>query len=173
MVTVTGTENLMMAATLAEGTTTLENAAREPEVVDLARCLSAMGARIAGAGTDAHHHRRRGRACTARRTRSCPTASRPGRSSPRSRRPAATRRSSGTQADTLDAVIDKLREAGATIDVRDDAIRVRRDGPLAAVSIRTAPYPGFPTDMQAQMLALAHARARARRSSPRRSSRTG
>jgi UDP-N-acetylglucosamine 1-carboxyvinyltransferase len=154
MVTVTGTENLMMAATLADGTTTLENAACEPEVVDLARCLVAMGARIAGAGT-------------ARvviegvpRLHGAKHAIMPDRIETGTFLAAVTATGGdatllGTQADTLDAVIDKLREAGATIDVRDGSIRVRRDGPLAAVSIRTAPYPGFPTDMQAQMLALA------------------
>jgi len=154
MVTVTGTENLMMAATLAEGTTTLENAAREPEVVDLARCLCAMGARIAGAGTT----------CITiegvARLHGATHAVMPDRIETGTFLAAVTATGgdatlTGTQADTLDAVIDKLREAGATIDVRDGAIRVRRDGPLKAVNIRTAPYPGFPTDMQAQMLALA------------------
>jgi UDP-N-acetylglucosamine 1-carboxyvinyltransferase len=154
MVTVTGTENLMMAATLAEGTTTLENAACEPEVVDLARCLGAMGARIAGAGTT------RITVEGVARLHAATHAIMPDRIETATFLAAITATGGdatllGTQADTLDAVIDKLREAGATIDVRDGAIRVRRDGPLAAVSIRTAPYPGFPTDMQAQMLALA------------------
>jgi UDP-N-acetylglucosamine 1-carboxyvinyltransferase len=154
MVTVTGTENLMMAATLAEGTTTLENAACEPEVVDLARCLGAMGARIAGAGTT------RITVEGVARLHAATHAIMPDRIETATFLAAVTATGGdatllGTQADTLDAVIDKLREAGATIDVHDGAIRVRRDGPLAAVSIRTAPYPGFPTDMQAQMLALA------------------
>ena len=154
MVTVTGTENLMMAATLADGVTTLENAACEPEVVDLARCLTAMGARIGGAGTsritiegvDSLHGAAHAIMPDRIETGTFLAAI------------AATGGDAtlvGTQADTLDAVLDKLREAGATIDVRGDAIRIRRDGPLEAVSIRTAPYPGFPTDMQAQMMALA------------------
>ena len=154
VVTVTGTENLMMAATLADGITTLENAACEPEVVDLARCLTAMGARISGAGTGriaiegvaslhgAAHEIMPDRIETG--TFLAAVAATGGDAT-----------LLGTQADTLDSILDKLREAGATIDVRGDAIRVRRDGPLAAVSIRTAPYPGFPTDMQAQMMALA------------------
>ncbi len=154
MVTVTGTENLMMAATLADGTTTLENAACEPEVVDLARCLGAMGARISGAGTT------RITIEGVARLHGAAHAIMPDRIETGTFLAAVTATGGdatllGTQADTLDAVIDKLREAGATIDARDDAIRVRRDGPLGAVSIRTAPYPGFPTDMQAQMLALA------------------
>ena len=154
IVTVTGTENLMMAATLAEGTTTLENAAREPEVVDLARCLTAMGARIAGAGTT------RITIEGVARLHGATHAIMPDRIETGTFLAAVTATGgdatlAGTQADTLDAVIDKLREAGATVDVRGDTIRVRRDGPIKAVNIRTAPYPGFPTDMQAQMLALA------------------
>jgi UDP-N-acetylglucosamine 1-carboxyvinyltransferase len=154
MVTVTGTENLMMAATLADGTTTLENAACEPEVVDLARCLGAMGARISGAGTT------RITIEGVARLHGAAHAIMPDRIETGTFLAAVTATGGdatllGTQADTLDAVIDKLREAGATIDARDDAIRVRRAGPVKAVSIRTAPYPGFPTDMQAQMLALA------------------
>jgi UDP-N-acetylglucosamine 1-carboxyvinyltransferase len=154
MVTVTGTENLMMAATLADGTTTLENAACEPEVVDLARCLGAMGARISGAGTT------RITIEGVARLHGAAHAIMPDRIETGTFLAAVTATGGdatllGTQADTLDAVIDKLREAGATIDARDDAIRVRRPGPVKAVSIRTAPYPGFPTDMQAQMLALA------------------
>jgi len=154
IVTVTGTENLMMAATLAEGTTTLENAAREPEVVDLARCLGAMGARITGAGTS------RITIEGVARLHGATHAIMPDRIETGTFLAAVTATGGdatlvGTQADTLDAVIDKLREAGATLDVRDDTIRVRRDGRLQAVNIRTAPYPGFPTDMQAQMLALA------------------
>ena len=154
VVTVTGTENLMMAAALADGVTTLDNAACEPEVVDLARCLTAMGARITGAGTgritiegvDSLHGATHAIMPDRIETGTFLAAV------------AATGGDAtlvGTQADTLDAVQDKLREAGATIDVRGDAIRIRRDGPLKAVSIRTAPYPGFPTDMQAQMMALA------------------
>ena len=158
MVTVTGTENLMMAATLAEGTTTLENAAREPEVVDLARCLTAMGARISGAGSErvviegvarlhgATHPVMPDRIETG--TFLAAVAAAGGDVAVR-----------GVQVDSLEAVLDKLREAGAEIsvsrDARGDMMRVRRDGPLTAVNVRTAPYPGFPTDMQAQFMALA------------------
>ena len=154
MVTVTGTENLLMAATLAEGTTVLENAAREPEVVDLARCLIAMGARITGAGTDrivvegvstlhgATHAIMPDRIETGTYLAAVTAA---GGS-------AAVR---GADADSLDAVLKKLSEAGATIDVDGDVIRIERKRPLAAVNVRTAPHPGFPTDMQAQLMALA------------------
>jgi UDP-N-acetylglucosamine 1-carboxyvinyltransferase len=154
MATVTGTENLLMAATLADGTTVLENAAREPEVVDLARCLTAMGARIGGAGTDritvegvralhgAAHAVMPDRIETG--TFLAAVAATGGRA-------AVT----GTQPDALDAVITKLREAGAAITVEGDVIHVERSGPLVAANVRTAPHPGFPTDMQAQFMALA------------------
>jgi UDP-N-acetylglucosamine 1-carboxyvinyltransferase len=154
LVTVTGTENLMMAATLADGTTVLENAAREPEVVDLAACLTSMGARIAGAGTDrividgvaalhgATHAVMPDRIETG--TYLAAVAAAGGRAT-----------LTGTRADTLDAVIEKLREAGATVDAGADTIRVARDGPLAPVNLRTTPYPGFPTDMQAQFMVVA------------------
>jgi UDP-N-acetylglucosamine 1-carboxyvinyltransferase len=154
VVTVTGTENLLMAATLAQGTTVLENAAREPEVVDLARCLVAMGARIDGAGSDriviegVHELHGTTHAIMPDRIETATflaaVAAAGGEAS-----------LEGAQPDTLDAVIAKLREAGATVDTRNGAMRVARDGPLAAVQLRTAPYPGFPTDMQAQMMALA------------------
>ncbi len=154
LVTVTGTENLLMAATLAEGTTVLENAAREPEVVDLARCLIAMGARIEGAGTDriaiegvarltgATHAIMADRIETG--TFLAAVAATGGEAV-----------ITGTQAGTLDAVLDKLREAGAEIAETADTIHVARRGPLASFNLRTAPYPAFPTDMQAQMMALA------------------
>jgi UDP-N-acetylglucosamine 1-carboxyvinyltransferase len=153
MVTVTGTENLMMAACLAEGTTTLENAAREPEVVDLARCLTAMGARIAGAGTT------RITIEGVTRLSGAAHAIMPDRIETGTFLAAVAATGGeatleGTAADTLDAVVEKLRDAGAMIDVAADSMRIRRDGPLQAVSLRTAPFPGFPTDMQAQMLAL-------------------
>ena len=154
LVTVTGTENLMMAATLADGTTVLENAAREPEVVDLARCLTAMGARIAGAGTDritiegvsALHGARH--------------AIMPDRIETGTFLAAVTATGGdvtvvATQPDALEAVLDKLREAGALVDVGADTIRIRRSGPLQAINVRTAPHPGFPTDMQAQVMAFA------------------
>ena len=154
VVTVTGTENLMMAATLAAGTTTLENAAREPEVVDLSRCLVAMGAKITGAGTDriviegvdrlhgATHAIMPDRIETGTVVAAIAAA---GGDAP----------VAGAQATTLEAVLDKVREAGAEISVSGDSIRVARRGPLAPFNLRTAPYPGFPTDMQAQMMALA------------------
>ncbi|HXU52104.1 MAG TPA: UDP-N-acetylglucosamine 1-carboxyvinyltransferase [Casimicrobiaceae bacterium] len=154
LVTVTGTENLMMAATLADGTTVLENAAREPEVVDLAACLTSMGARIAGAGTDrividgvaalhgATHAVMPDRIETG--TYLAAVAAAGGRAT-----------LTGTRADTLEAVIEKLREAGATVDAGADIIRIARDGPLAPVNLRTTPYPGFPTDMQAQFMVVA------------------
>jgi len=154
LVTVTGTENLLMAACLAEGTTTLENAAREPEVVDLARCLIAMGARITGAGSDrieiegvprlhgATHAIMPDRIETG--TFVAAIAATGGEATVR-----------GTEATTLDAVLGKLAEAGADIEVSGDAIRVARHRPLAPFTLRTAPYPGFPTDMQAQMMAVA------------------
>jgi UDP-N-acetylglucosamine 1-carboxyvinyltransferase len=157
MVTVTGTENLLMAAALAEGETVIENAAREPEVVDLARLLAAMGARIAGAGTDrivvqgverlhgASHRVMPDRIETGTFVAAAVASGRFG---------AADVTLTGTAAYTLDAVLDKLREAGAAIDAGDDFIRVRSSRRPQAVSLRTAPYPAFPTDMQAQLMAL-------------------
>jgi UDP-N-acetylglucosamine 1-carboxyvinyltransferase len=153
MVTVTGTENVMMAAALAKGVTLLRNAAREPEVVDLANCLIAMGAKISGAGTGeiriegvaslhgAAHRIMPDRIETG--TFLAAVAAAGGDVMIRDAEPS-----------TLVAVIDKLKEAGAQIDVEGDSIRVRRNGRLDAVNLRTAPYPGFPTDMQAQLLAV-------------------
>jgi UDP-N-acetylglucosamine 1-carboxyvinyltransferase len=153
MVTVTGTENLMMAAVLADGETVIENAAREPEVVDLANCLISMGARISGAGTDciriqgvdklhgATHAVMPDRIETG--TYLCAAA--------------ATRgnvRLTRTSAVWLDSVIGKLRETGCMIDCQADAITLEAPLRLKAVSIRTAPYPAFPTDMQAQFMAI-------------------
>jgi UDP-N-acetylglucosamine 1-carboxyvinyltransferase len=153
MVTVTGTENLMMAATLAEGTTVLENAAREPEVVDLAECLIKMGARIEGAGTDVitihgveHLH-------------GCDYAVVSDRIETGTYLVAVAMaggkvRLKNARADLLEAVIDKLREAGAKVEYDDNSITIESDGKLKAVSLRTAPHPAFPTDMQAQFMAL-------------------
>lgn len=153
MVTVTGTENLLMAATLADGVTVIENAAREPEVVDLSNCLTAMGAKIRGAGTPvievegvselhgAHHTVLPDRIETgsflvaALMTRGDVTVT---HAAPH----------------TLDIVLDKLREAGATVQTGDDWIRVSIDKRPKAVSVRTVPHPGFPTDMQAQFMAM-------------------
>ncbi len=153
MVTVTGTENLLMAATLADGVTVIENAAREPEVVDLANCLTAMGAKIRGAGTPvievegvsqlhgAHHFVLPDRIesgsflVAALMTRGDVTVT---HAAPH----------------TLDIVLDKLREAGATVQTGEDWIRVFIDKRPKAVSVRTVPHPGFPTDMQAQFMAM-------------------
>jgi UDP-N-acetylglucosamine 1-carboxyvinyltransferase len=155
MVTVTGTENLLMAATLADGETLLENAAQEPEVTDLAELLIAMGARIEGHGTsrirvqgvDALHAPRDGHRIIPDRIETgtflCAVAAAGGDVTLRH-----------TRADHLDALIDKLREAGALIDVGSDWIRVRAEGRLSAVGFRTSEYPAFPTDMQAQLMAV-------------------
>ena len=157
MVTVTGTENLMMAATLAEGVTVLENAAQEPEIPDLAEMLIAMGARISGHGT------RRIVIEGVERLHGC------------SHEVVADRIEAGTflcavaaaggdvllrhaRADHLDAVIDKLRDAGARVQAVEGGVRVQADAPayefLKAQSFRTTEYPGFPTDMQAQFMTL-------------------
>jgi UDP-N-acetylglucosamine 1-carboxyvinyltransferase len=153
MVTVTGTENLMMAAALAEGTTVLENAAREPEVVDLANCLIAMGAKIEGAGSDiitiqgvdslhgAEYSVMADRIETG--TFLVAAAMTGGRV-----------RTTHAQPDTLDAVMSKLREAGAKVEVGSDWIEIESDGKLQSVDVRTAPHPAFPTDMQAQFMAM-------------------
>ena len=153
MVTVTGTENLMMAACLAKGETVIENAAREPEVVDLANCLVAMGARISGAGTDvirihgverlhgAEHRIMPDRIETG--TYLCAAAATGG-----------SIRLTGTSTAYIDAVVDKLLDAGCDIESERDAIRLTAPARLSAVSIRTAPYPAFPTDMQAQFMAI-------------------
>lgn len=153
LVTVTGTENLMMAAALAEGTTVLENAAKEPEVIDLAEMLIKMGAKITGAGTDVI------------------TIVGVEKLNGTTHNVVCDRIEAGTymvaaamtggevkllnaRADLLDAVIDKLREAGAIVTSEADTITVKSDGILKAVNIRTAPHPAFPTDMQAQFMAL-------------------
>jgi len=153
MVTVTGTENLLMAATLAEGETVLENAAQEPEIPDLAEMLIAMGAKIEGHGTSririqgverlhgVQHRIVPDRIETG--TFLCAVAAAGG--------DVVLRRA---RADHLDAVIDKLREAGATIEAGPDWIRVKNAKRPRAVGFRTSEYPAFPTDMQAQFMAL-------------------
>jgi len=153
MVTVTGTENLMMAACLAEGTTVIENAAREPEIVDLARCLAAMGARIQGAGTDiitiegvdALH----GATWSV-----MPDRIETGTFLAAVATTGGQVTLKGTRPDILDAVIAKLTDSGAKIEAGDDWISISMDGPARSVSVRTAPYPAFPTDMQAQFMTL-------------------
>ena len=153
MVTVTGTENFLMAAALAEGETVLENAAQEPEIPDLAEMLIAMGAKIEGQGTS------KIRIQGVERLHGC------------THQVVADRIEAGTflcavaatggdvilrhaRAEHLDAVIYKLREAGAQIEAGDGFIRVRASGRMKAQSFRTTEYPGFPTDMQAQFMAL-------------------
>ena len=153
MVTVTGTENLMMAACLATGETVIENAAREPEVVDLANCLVAMGAQISGAGTDVI--RIRGVECLHGTThRIMPDRIETGTYLCAAAATGGDIRLTGTSASYLDSVVDKLMDAGCDIAIERDAIRLKAPKRLTAVSIRTAPYPAFPTDMQAQFMAI-------------------
>ncbi len=153
MVTVTGTENLMMAAVLAEGETVLENAAREPEVVDLANCLIAMGARIQGAGSDCI------RIEGVDRLHGAAYAIMPDRIETGTYLCAAAATGgdvclNGTSGKYLESVLDKLREAGCTIACAASTIRLKAPLRLKSVSLRTAPYPLFPTDMQAQFMAI-------------------
>jgi UDP-N-acetylglucosamine 1-carboxyvinyltransferase len=153
MVTVTGTENFLMAASLAQGETILENAAQEPEIPDLAEMLIRMGARIEGHGT------RRIRIQGVEQLHGC------------DHQVVADRIEAGTflcavaatggdvflqhgRSDHLDAVIEKLRDAGAQVTANDQGIRIQSEGRLKAQSFRTTEYPGFPTDMQAQFMAL-------------------
>jgi UDP-N-acetylglucosamine 1-carboxyvinyltransferase len=153
MVTVTGTENLMMAACLAEGETVIENAAREPEVVDLAKCLVAMGANISGAGTDVIHIRGVERLHGATH-RIMPDRIETGTYLCAAAATGGEVRLTHTAGSYLDAVIDKLMDTGCEIVLERDAIRLKAPPRLKAVSIRTAPYPAFPTDMQAQFMAI-------------------
>ena len=153
-VTVTGTENLMMAACLAQGRTVIENAAREPEVVDLAHFLSAMGARISGVGTDTLV------IDGVERLHGCDYDVLPDRIEAGTYLVAGAItggrvRARNARPEHLDAVLSKLRDAGATVTVGDGWIEVDMGGRRpVAVDIRTAPHPGFPTDMQAQFAAL-------------------
>jgi UDP-N-acetylglucosamine 1-carboxyvinyltransferase len=153
MVTVTGTENLLMAATLAEGETVLENAAQEPEIPDLAEMLIAMGARIEGHGTS------RIRIEGVRELRGVSHRTIPDRIEAGTFLCAVAAAGGdvtlrGARADHVEAAIEKLREAGAAIEAGADWIRIRADGRPRAVSFRTSEYPAFPTDMQAQFMAL-------------------
>lgn len=154
IVSVTGTENIMMAATLADGMTVIENAAREPEVVDLALCLNSMGARIKGAGSDTIYvegvERLHGTTYSILPDRIetgtylVGAAMTGGRIKLKDARP-----------DTLEAVLAKLREAGAAIEIGENWIMLDMEGRrLQAVDVHTAPYPAFPTDMQAQFCAM-------------------
>ena len=153
LVTVTGTENIMMAATLASGTTVIENAAREPEVTDLALCLNTMGARIEGAGSDVITiegvERLRGA-----RYRVMPDRIETGTYLAAAAATGGSIRLTGARPDILDAVLEKLRESGTHVTTGPDWIALKTNGALQAVSVRTAPYPAFPTDMQAQFMAL-------------------
>ena len=153
MVTVTGTENLMMAAALADGETVIENAAREPEVVDLANCLVAMGAQISGAGSDVIRIRGVDRLHGATH-RIMPDRIETGTYLCAAAVTGGSVRLTGTSSCYLDAVIDKLMDAGCEVVSERDAIRLSAPARLNAVSLRTAPYPAFPTDMQAQFMAI-------------------
>jgi UDP-N-acetylglucosamine 1-carboxyvinyltransferase len=153
MVTVTGTENLMMAAALAQGTTVLENAAKEPEVVDLAECLNKMGAKITGAGTDTITIEGVERLTGAQHHVVCDRIE-AGTYMVAAAMTGGEVTLKNARADLLEAVIEKLREAGATISHDSNSITVKSDGKLKAVNVRTAPHPAFPTDMQAQFMAM-------------------
>jgi UDP-N-acetylglucosamine 1-carboxyvinyltransferase len=152
MVTVNGTQNVMMAATLADGETVIENAAREPEVLELADAVSRMGADVRGAGSDrivvrgvralrGIEHRVSGDRIEAGTLLAAGIATR------------GDVRVTGIDTAQLDAVLDKLREAGAEVEAEADAARARTPEALRGVDVATAPYPGFPTDMQAQLMA--------------------
>jgi len=153
LVTVTGTENLMMAATLADGTTVIENAAREPEVVDLAHCLNAMGARVQGAGSGVITIEGVDRLHGAR-YRVMPDRIETGTFLVAAAATGGSIRLTGARPDVLDAVLEKLRETGARVTTGPEWIALETNGALSAVNVRTAPYPAFPTDMQAQFMAL-------------------
>src|SRR5690606_22372463 len=152
-VTVTGTENLMMAAALADGETVIENAAREPEVVDLANCLVAMGAQISGAGSDVIRIRGVERLHGATH-RIMPDRIETGTYLCAAAVTGGSVRRTGSSTSYLDAVIDKLMDAGCEVASERDAIRLSAPARLNAVSLRTSPYPAFPTDMQAQFMAI-------------------
>jgi UDP-N-acetylglucosamine 1-carboxyvinyltransferase len=153
LVTVTGTENLMMAACLADGVTVIENAAREPEVVDLANCLKAMGARIEGAGSDMISIEGVSALGSAEQ-RIMPDRIETGTFLVAATATGGSVRLRNTSVRILEAVVEKLREAGANITAEEDAIVLSMEGQPASVNLRTAPYPAFPTDMQAQFMAL-------------------
>ncbi len=152
-VTVTGTENLMMAATLARGTTVLENAAREPEVVDLANCLLAMGARIEGAGSDVIEIEGVAN-LTGAMHRVIPDRIEAGTFMVAGAVTQGKIRLHDVNPAHLDAVTARLRDAGAQISISENGLSLKMPDRPRAVSISTAPYPGFPTDMQAQFMLL-------------------
>ncbi len=153
MPTVNGTQNLMMAATLARGESVLENVAREPEVTELAGALNHMGAEIRGAGSDritvrgvsglrGIEHRVAGDRIEAGTLAAAAMITR------------GDVRIRGVELSSMESTLDKMRESGTEISVEGDALRVRADGPLSGMHVVTAPYPGFPTDMQAQLMAV-------------------
>jgi UDP-N-acetylglucosamine 1-carboxyvinyltransferase len=154
MITVTGTENLMMAATLADGVTIIENAAREPEVVDLANCLNAMGAKIEGAGTDRIIIEGVTSMKGARHT-ILPDRIETGTYLVAAAMTGGRVKLKNTRSNLLDAVLAKLKEAGADIASDDNSIILDMAGQRPrAVDVHTSPFPGFPTDMQAQFTAM-------------------
>jgi UDP-N-acetylglucosamine 1-carboxyvinyltransferase len=154
MVTVTGTENALMAATLARGETVLTNAAREPEVSDLARCLVAMGAEIDGIGTDTLRVQGRDRLLGATHT-VIPDRIETGTYAVAAAITGGEVELLGARLDMIEAVADILGQAGVETAPTADGFRVsRRNGPMTGVDVMTEPYPGFPTDMQAQVMAL-------------------
>jgi len=154
LVTVTGTENIMMAATLADGITVIENAAREPEVVDLANCLNSMGARIKGAGTDIIEIEGVDN-LSGTQYSVLPDRIEAGTFLVAAAMTGGKITVKNTRPSTLDAVIAKLKDAGAEIEIGDDWISLTMNGKRPkAVHLHTAPYPAFPTDMQAQFTAL-------------------
>ena len=154
IVTVTGTENLMMAATLAEGITVLENAAREPEVSDLANCLISMGAKIKGAGTDRIEIEGVEK-LSGTSYKIMPDRIETGTYLVAAAMTGGKIKLRNTRPELLDAVLSKLTEAGASIEVGENTITLDMDGRRPkAVDIHTAPFPGFPTDMQAQFTAM-------------------
>jgi UDP-N-acetylglucosamine 1-carboxyvinyltransferase len=154
--TVTGTENVMMAAALAKGRTTLFNCAREPEVEELARVLNKMGAEIDGAGTDVIHVRGRDQG----ELLPFDQAIIPDRIEAGTYMCAAAMTEGsdviveGAEIQDLEALVLKMRQAGVDVSTEGQSIRIRRTGPLRGVNVTTAPHPGFPTDMQAQFLVL-------------------
>ncbi|HDN69277.1 MAG TPA: UDP-N-acetylglucosamine 1-carboxyvinyltransferase [Gammaproteobacteria bacterium] len=154
IVTVTGTENLMMAATLADGISVIENAAREPEVTDLANCLNCMGAKITGAGTDTIEVEGVER-LSGTEYKVLPDRIETGSYLVAAAITGGHVKLKDTRPDIMDAVLQALREAGADITVGDDWIELDMHGKRPrAVNVHTAPYPAFPTDMQAQFTAL-------------------
>ncbi|MFT5459985.1 MAG: UDP-N-acetylglucosamine 1-carboxyvinyltransferase, partial [Myxococcota bacterium] len=156
MPTVTGTENILMAAVLARGRTRIMNAAREPEIVDLARFLQSLGARIEGAGTDTLVIEGVARLWPASRPyRVLPDRIETGTYLAAAAAAGGDIRVENTDPGLLTAVLSKLEEAGCEITTGDDWVRLRREGPIRAFDLRTMPYPGFPTDMQAQLMSLA------------------